>query len=82
MRDEVAPGYEKPILKPLIRGRDSLRTISGKISFENVFGTRVRVRQDVSLTDTTERGLRVGYQTALNLAVNENWVAKLTGAFT
>src|SRR5262249_10296413 len=84
-RDVVAPGYvldtSRPV-NPLVRGEDTLKTPSLKLSFENVLGSRWRVLNEVQISDTTERELRVSWQGSVNFAPAERWVLRGYGGYT
>ena len=83
--DVVAPGYvldtSRPV-DPLVRGEDRLKTPSLKLSFENVLGARWRLLNDVQLSDTTERELRISWQSSLNFAPAERWVLRSYAGYT
>ena len=81
-RDAISPGYEKPIFQPLVRGQDRLDTWTGNLSMENILHRRLRVRNEIRLVDTTERGLRYGYQGALNWAIGDSLVSRTTIGWT
>lgn len=81
LHDEIAPGYEIDF-DGLRRGRPNLDTLAYQVAFENVLTRRVRVRNELRLTDTTERELRYAYQGSLNVALGERWVARLFGGYT
>lgn len=74
--DSVSPGYEGG--PPLVRLRDTYETVGGHLAFENVLTRRLRTRVEGRIDDTTEREKRVTLQGALNYALAENWVARLT----
>lgn len=74
--DSVSPGYEGG--PPLVRLRDTYKTVSGHLAFENVLTRRLRTRVESRIDDTTEREKRVTLQGALNYALAESWVARLT----
>ena len=81
--DEVAPGYEvDPATGFAIRGRADLYTSSFRISSENVLGARVRTFNEVDVTDTTRRELRVSWQGKLNCALSQRWVLRSYGGYT
>jgi len=83
--DVVAPGYmldfSRPA-EPLVRGEDRLHTPSAKVSFENVLGARWRLLNEVQLSDTTERELRVSWQGSINFAPAERWVLRADAGYT
>jgi len=83
--DVVAPGYmldfSRPA-EPLVRGQDRLHTPSLKVSFENVLGSRCRLLNEVQLSHTTERELRVSWQGSLNFAPAERWVLRSYAGYT
>lgn len=80
--DDVSPGYEKPIRQPLIRYEDRLVTWTGHASAEQVIGRGMRWMNQVMLTSTTGRELRVGWESSVNVALAEHWVARGVGVFT
>jgi hypothetical protein len=83
--DIVAPGYVLDIsrpVEPLVRGEDRLKTPSLKVSFENVLGSRWRLLNEVQLSKTTERELRVSWQGSLNFAPAERWVLRSYAGYT
>ncbi len=77
--DRVSPGYEGG--PPLVRLRDTYDTLSGHLSFENVVTRRLRTMVEGRIDDTSERDVRVTVQGALNYALAENWVIRLTGGY-
>ena len=86
-RDDVAPGYEIETdavgsFLRLVRGRESLDTISARVSTENVLARRVRTRLLFQLTDTTDRELRYAVQGDVNVALGNRWVWRTTAGFT
>lgn len=83
--DVVAPGYVLDVSRPvdpLVRGQDRLKTPSLKVAFENVLGSRWRLLNEVQLSDTTERELRVSWQGSLNFAPAERWVLRSYAGYT
>ena len=81
-QDDVAPGYDRPLFQPLERGRERLKTNSLLLEQESVLTPTTRVRHQLQLTKTTDRELRYRYNGNLNVALSENWVARLEGAYT
>ncbi|RKX34360.1 MAG: hypothetical protein DRP71_07360 [Verrucomicrobia bacterium] len=81
-QDDVSPGYDRPLFQPLERGNDRLYTGSLLFEQESVISKRARVRNQVQLTQTTDRELRYRYNGNLNLALAENWVMRFEGAIT
>lgn len=86
--DEVAPGNElvfspgPPPRTLLETGRTTLETRSARVRFENVLSRRLRSLLEFQLADTTGRETRYSLQGALNIALAENWVARLNGGYT
>lgn len=81
LRDNIAPGYEIDFTG-LFRGRETLHTYAIGLSTENVLTPRIRALNEVHLLDTTERGLRMTYQSSINLALGERWVWRSYGGLT
>jgi len=83
--DVVAPGYmldtSRPT-NPLTRGQDRLQTPSAKVSFENVLGARWRLLNEVQISHTTERELRVSWQGSINFAPADHWILRSYGGYT
>jgi thiol-disulfide isomerase/thioredoxin len=78
--DRTAPGYEDG-LDPdgefvLLRGNTRLNTASLTLASENILTTRLRVLNELSFSETTDRKVRLSYQGSLNLAVAERWVLR------
>jgi len=81
--DDVAPGFvENPSTGGVIQGRSRLYTSSATLSFENVVGPRVRVLNELGVSDTTERDVRWSWQGSVNVALGERWVLRPLGGFT
>lgn len=81
-QDDVAPGYDRPLFQPLERGTDRLYTGSVLLEQESIISRVGRIRNQVQLTQTTDRELRTRYNGNLNLAPAESWVIRLEGAIT
>ena len=79
--DEVAPGYVEEAGQ-LIRGGDTLYTYSGGLAFENVLSSRLRALNELRISDTTLRDMRVSWQSSLNCAIGERWIARALGGYT
>jgi len=78
--DRVAPGYNINLHYYPLRlepNTDQLDTWSGRLTLENVLGSRWRALQEVQVADTTARQPRFTLQSSLNWAVSERWVARL-----
>jgi len=83
--DIISPGYDvrfPPFPPQLVRFRDTYDTVSGRLTLENVLTPRLRARQELQITDTTDRQLRFAFQSSLNCALAEHWVARLAGGYT
>jgi len=81
--DEIAPGYEfEPTLGQAVHGRDILHTYSPSLKLENVLTTRVRTLNEFQLTLTSDRQPRYAYRGAVNVALGERWVWRVTGGYT
>ncbi|MFM7102877.1 MAG: hypothetical protein ACKO3N_17100, partial [Verrucomicrobiota bacterium] len=81
-RDRVAPAFEKAPFEPLLRREDVLWTVGMKLTWETVLSRRTRMLQELSILDTTDRGLRVGWRPQLNHALADHWVLRLQAGFT
>jgi len=84
-RDVISPGYDvefPPFPPRLVRFRDTYDTVSGRLTLENVLTPRLRARQELQITATTDRELRFAFQTSLDCALAEHWVARLAGGYT
>ncbi|MDO8541659.1 MAG: hypothetical protein Q7S40_14575 [Opitutaceae bacterium] len=81
-RNAVAPGYEPRIGEPLVRGRERLRTWSGRLSLDQVVTPRLRLRLDTSVADTTGRDRRYGIVAFANWALAEHWVVRTSAGLT
>ncbi len=75
--DEVSPSYDKPISRPLVRGLDEIQSWSGRLTLENVWHRRIRVRHELQAVDSTEREWRFSLASQLNYAPGERWTVKL-----
>ena len=81
--DVIAPGYEfDPLLGEAVHGRNRLQTYAPSLKFENVLTSRVRLLNEFQLTLTTDREPRYAYRGALNVALGEHWVARVSGGYT
>jgi thiol-disulfide isomerase/thioredoxin len=84
--EQAAPGYEDGTNSvgdyKLLRNRKNLDTASVAFSFENVLTRRMRLLNELTLSQTTGREVRVGYQGSLNVALGERWVWRGTGGIT
>lgn len=83
--DIISPGYEvrfPPFPPRLIRFRDTYDTVSGRLTLENVLTRRLRARQELQITDMTDRELRFAFQSSVNCALTEHWVGRLAGGYT
>ncbi len=76
--DIVSPGYEAGV--PVIRLRDKYDTLTGRLSFENILTRRLRTLLECRIDDTTDRDSRFTALGALNYALTEHWVTRLTAA--
>ncbi|MCZ6671475.1 MAG: TlpA disulfide reductase family protein [Verrucomicrobia bacterium] len=81
-KDDVAPGYDRPLFQPLVRGREQLDTSSLLLEQESVISKTARMRHQLQLTKTTDRELRYRYSGSVNYAPGENWVLRAEGAAT
>jgi hypothetical protein len=81
LHDAIAPGYEIDFTG-LTRGREDLASIVYHLGSENILTRRIRVQNDIRLTDTTDRDLRFAYLGAINVAIGEHWVARANVGFT
>jgi hypothetical protein len=66
----------------VIRGRSKLYTTSASLVFENVLSSRLRALNELRVSDTTDRDLRVSWQSSLNVAVGERWIFRALGGYT
>ena len=73
--DIVSPGYE---ITEAVRLRDTYDTISGRLSFENVFSRRMRTLAEFRVDNITDRDIRFTLHGALNYAMAEHWVLRLS----
>ena len=81
--DQVAPGFiEEPRTGSVIRGRSRLYTASASLTLENVITSRMRLLNELSVSDTTERDVRWSWQGAANIALAERWVFRPLGGLT
>lgn len=80
LHDQIAPGYEIDF-DGLRRGRPNLHTASYHLAFENVLHRRVRMLHEGRITDTTERRHRFSYQGSINLALSDDWIARVYGGY-
>ena len=85
--DQIAPGWDRipatatsPAL--LLHGRDVLQTYAPSLKFENVLTKRIRTQQEFQLTLTTDRDPRYSYRGAVNVALAESWVWRISGGYT
>lgn len=79
----IAPGYEfDPVRGAAVRGRSRLQTYAPSLKFENVLTRRLRLLNEFQLTLTTDREPRYAYRGALNAALGERWVARVSGGYT
>ena len=77
--DKVSPGYEGG--PPPVQLRDTYHTRSAHLSTENVLTRRLRTSVEGRIDDTTGRDARLTAQGALNYALAENWVVRLTAGY-
>ncbi|HMO66501.1 MAG TPA: hypothetical protein PKE47_14985 [Verrucomicrobiota bacterium] len=80
LNEEIAPGYEN-VVEGLRRGRDRLYTTAWRISEEHILHRRVRLLNEVRLTDTTDRERRFAWQGAVNVALGERWTLRPYGGY-
>ncbi|MFN0066319.1 MAG: hypothetical protein ACKVYV_01665 [Limisphaerales bacterium] len=80
VNEEIAPGYEIDF-DGLSRGRDRLYTSQWRISEEHVLHRRVRMLNEVRLTDTTDRDQRLAWQGSVNIALGEHWTLRPYGGY-
>jgi hypothetical protein len=76
-QDEVAPGYEKIIFGPLLRGEDNLATWRFGVGSEHVLSPRVRFKQDAAAIQSTARAWRYAYGAETAWALADAWTARL-----
>ena len=69
--DTVSPGYEPQIGRPLLRGRERLRTTAVRVSTENVATRTVRTLLEIGAMNTTGRDTRYSVQGSVNWAVSD-----------
>ncbi len=81
-RDRIAPAYEAIPFEPLTRGRSEIETKVIRIASENLVSRRVRIKQQIQFTDTTDRSLRVSYLVESRMAIGEFFVGKASIATT
>ena len=78
--DVIAPGYNVTLhtypLK-LVRQNDQLDTFSGRLTLENVIGSRLRALQEFQIADITDRELRFTLQSSLNWVPAWRWALRL-----
>lgn len=79
--DVISPGYEIDF-DGLRRGRPNLHTASYRFAVEHALGPRLRTLQELRVTETSDRDVRLAWQGAFNLAVYERWTLRLLGGFT
>ena len=80
--DQISPGYDRPLFRPLERGRDRLKTGGISLSVEQVMTPRLRGRIQYRMTDTTARRLRHAGQLSINYSLAEHWVLRASAART
>ncbi len=78
--DVISPGYEIDF-DGLRRGRPNLYTAAYRFSVEQAFGRRLRVLQELRITETSDRDVRLAWQGAFNLALGERWTLRCLGGF-
>lgn len=76
--EEIAPGYEIDF-EGLRRGRSRLDTGVIRIAAENVPHRRVRLLNELRVSETTDRERRTAYQGSLNVSLGERWVLRTYG---
>lgn len=81
-QDDVAPGYDRPLFEPLERGRERLYSGSLVLEQDVVLSPKIRLRNQLQFTRTTDRELRSRYAANVNLALSETWVLRGEGAVT
>jgi thiol-disulfide isomerase/thioredoxin len=82
--EQTAPGYVDELFTNSVGeldaraapGREQIDSYLGSFSSENVLTSRVRVLNEFSFTDTTDRELRFAYKGSINVALGERWVAR------
>jgi len=82
--ERTAPGYMDVLFTTpsgdidagALASRERLDTYSVSLSSENVLTRRVRVLNEFSFADTTDRNPRFSYQGSINVALGERWVAR------
>jgi hypothetical protein len=81
LHDAIAPGYEIDFTG-LSRGREDLASVVYHFGTENILTRRIRIQNDIRLTDTTDRELRFAYLGGINVALSERWVLRANIGFT
>lgn len=81
LHDAIAPGYEIDFTG-LMRGREDLASVVYHLGSENILTRRIRIQNDIRLTDTTDRELRFAYLGGINVALGERWVVRANVGFT
>lgn len=76
-QDAVSPAYEKIIFGPLVRGESNLTTWRFGLGSEHVLMSRLRVKQDAALIQSTARADRYAYSAEAACALTDAWTARL-----
>ncbi len=74
--DEIAPAYEAAPFEDLKRGLSKVDTYFANVASENVVSERLKIKQQLSLTDSTSRSLRASYSIRAHFAPVASWVIK------
>ena len=75
LQDDIAPGYEIDF-DGLARGETVLATSAVSVSTENILTKRIRSLVTFRGSQTSAREWRYGAEIALNIALNDNWIAR------
>ena len=81
LQDDVSPGYEVDF-EGLRRGQLTLATSAISLSTENILTKRIRSLFSLRASQTSDRSWRYGAEAATNIAMGENWIARLKAGGT
>ncbi len=84
-RRDIAPGYEFEVegdrAGELVRGISRLTDLSLDISSENSLHAKLKIRNGLTVSKTTEREERLTLRSGANIALDEYWVLRATGVY-
>lgn len=79
--DEVAPGYDFNAESGELERTDRiLATWSAALTLEHVLTTRIRTRQTLRLTDTSDRDVRYTWEGGGNVVLTDRWTTRTTAS--